>query len=374
MVIELPRVWAGQVLRARVDLHTFTGNLTALREASAPQSLGLVVKANAYGHGAVPVARAANDSGISDLYVATVGEALELRHHGIPGRVTLFLFESAAEVREASEAGVAVVCGSLDQLEQVVSAGARGPVLVVLEVDSGMARNGVPTSEVSALGAAACRGQRAGRIHVVEVMSHLARADEPESTTTMEQTHLFLAALESLSEVGLRDVATSLANSAGVMFHSFDPAITSARVGLAAYGITPAGTELPYVRPVMTLEAPVLSVKAIPAGTGVSYGHTWIAPQDTLIAVVGGGYADGVPRVNGLSVGIGGRACPVRGTVNMDQFMVEVSPGTRRGDVAVIIGTDGEFRQTVASIATIAGRSPYEVLTAIGGRTRLTYV
>lgn len=363
-------------IEAVIDLDTFAANIEALAACAPSAALMTVVKANAYGHGMLPMARAARAAGTSWLGVATVDEALALRAAGDSGPLLCWLAGPGAAFAEAIEAGIEVTASSVDQLGEILSAAGTRPK-VQLKVDTGLSRNGALGEQWTALVAAAAAAQSAGRVEVTGAWSHLACADEPGHPANDAQEAAFVAAVDELAAAGVDPVLRHLSNSAATLSRPsahFD----LVRVGIAAYGIRPdPGLAYPTVlTPVMTLRSRLAQVKRVPAGAGVSYGHTWTAERDTTLGLVPMGYGDGIAIAasNRAEVQVRGARASVAGRVCMDQLVVDLGDRpARRGDLATLFGPGDDGEPTAEDWAVATGTIAYEVVTRLGGRTVRTY-
>lgn len=356
-----------------IDLDQYRANLRALR-AYAPDALQMaVVKADAYGHGMVPVARAAR--GETDwLGVATMEEALALRSAGDHGPLLAWLAVPGAPFEEAIAAGVDVTASGVDQLAAIAAAGDRPRVH--LKIDTGLSRNGAFGPQWQDVVALAARLQAGGQIEVVGVWSHFACADEPEHPANDLQEQAFRAAVDDLAAVGLRPELRHLANSAATVTRPsshFD----LVRVGIAAYGIAPdPAVPVPEVRPVLTARARLANVKRVPAGTSVSYGLRWTADRETTLGLVPVGYGDGIHRTasNRAMVGYAGTQVPARGTICMDQLVVDLGDRAAHiGDPVTLFGPGDDGEPTAQDWAEAAGTIAYEIVTRLAGRWSRTY-
>lgn len=356
-----------------VDLERFRANLAALR-AYAPDALQLaVVKANAYGHGMVPMARAARE--VADwLGVATPDEALALRSAGDRGPLLCWLGTPGAPYPALVAAGVDLTASGVDQLDEIAAAGERP--CVHLKVDTGLSRNGALGPQWDDLVAHAARLQAAGRIEVAGVWSHFACADEPGHPANDQQEQAFRAAVDQLADAGVQPYLRHLANSAATVTRPsshFD----LVRVGIAAYGLPPdAAVPVPGVVPVLTARARLAHVKRVPAGTSVSYGWRWTADHETTLGLVPVGYGEGIHRAASgrAAVGHSGQRAPVRGTICMDQFVVDLGDRPARiGDVVTLFGAGHDGEPTAMDWAAAAGTIGYEVVTGLTGRWVRTY-
>lgn len=379
-----------------VDLAAVRHNLTTLADLVAPAQAMAVVKADAYGHGMVEVARTARQVGITWLGVATVPEALALRAAGDTGRLLGWLGMPGEDWDAAIAAEIDVAAHTPETLSDIAAAAARvgRTARVHLKIDTGLSRGGATAENWPALVAAALAHQNAGHLTVTGVWTHPACADEPANPVNDEQEQNFRRAAEAAEQAGLRPEVRHYANSATGIFRPtarFD----LVRFGLAVYGLDPApgqwSGELPggaRLRPAMTLQAPVVLTKEVSAGAGVSYSHTWHAPAPTRLGLVPLGYGDGIPRHASFGgdlpvaeVGINGRRRPVRGRVCMDQFVVELGPvgsegsdPVATGDPVVLFDDGATGNPTVQDWARAAGTINYEIVTRIGGRAVRRFV
>jgi alanine racemase len=362
-----------------VDLGAVRDNVAELARVAAPAGVLAVVKADAYGHGAVPVAQAALDAGAAWLGVALVEEGVALREAGIDAPV-LVLSEPAPGAADAVVAHrltpVVYTNAGIDTLAKaVVERGLGRPLTVHLKVDTGMHRVGAPPDSAVAL---AARIDQRSELHLGGVCTHLAVADEPDDPYTGEQLERFAAVLADLEAAGLRPPLVHAANSAGTL--AFPAArFDLVRVGIALYGIPPVAelADRARLRPALSLKARVSHVKTLPAGARLSYGLRYRMPRAGRIATVPIGYADGVPR-NLAAVGgeviVRGRRHPIAGTVTMDQLMVDVGDApVEVGDEVVLIGRQGDAEVTAAEWAERLGTIPYEIVCGIGPRAPRIY-
>ncbi|MET9603834.1 alanine racemase [Streptomyces sp. NPDC006512] len=371
---------------AEIDLDAVRENVRALR-ARAPRSrLMAVVKANAYGHGAVPCARAAQEAGADWLGTATPEEALELRAAGIGGPVLCWLWTPGGPWREAIEAGIDVSVSAMWALDEVRAAAraAGRPARVQLKADTGLGRNGCQPADWAELVGAAVAAQAEGTVQVTGVWSHFACADEPGHPSIQLQLAAFRDMLAYAEKEGVEPEVRHIANSPATLTlpeSHFD----LVRPGLAVYGVSPApeiGTPAQLgLRPAMTLKASVALVKTVPAGHGVSYGHHHVTESRTTLALIPAGYADGLPR-NASGAGpvlVGGRIRHAAGRIAMDQFVVDLGPGAAdgavsAGDEAVLLGDAERGEPTAEDWAQAAHTIAYEIVTRIGGRVPRVYL
>ncbi|PYQ54296.1 MAG: alanine racemase [Acidobacteria bacterium] len=358
--------------RARVDLDRLAANYHALR-ALVPVPVMPVVKADAYGHGAAAVARRLVAEGVDRLAVAYVEEAVALRENGFSLPIVVLAAFGPGQERMVRKHHLTPVVSTPRTLEAVLGPAreSRRPLPVHLKVDTGMSRLGFTTE---AFVEAAERLASAKGIALEGVMTHLASADEDRDVTE-RQLDRFDEAVAALHRRGIRPAYVHACNSAGLAV--FRPTHTLVRPGLLLYGIRPRPLSPDVeVRPVMTVSADIALVKDVPAGTPVSYGGRWVAPRPSRIATLPLGYADGVPRTDGMrergAFVVKGRRAPVRGTVCMDLTMVDVTdgPAVTERDEAVFLGDEPDAWE----VAERAGTNAWEVLTRIGPRVPRVYV
>ncbi len=358
-----------------VDLDAIRANVRLLDDLVGPDvATMVVVKADGYGHGMVPVARAAREAGAAWLGVATLDEALALRAAGDTGRVLCWLGVPGEDYRAAVAADLDVSAYSRAELDEIVAAAraAGRPARLQLKVDTGLSRGGSSAALWPELVDAAHAAERDGHVVVTGIWSHFACSDEPDHPANDAQERAFRAALEIAGQAGLRPEVRHLANSAAALLRPsshFD----LVRCGIASYGLSPAPghTDDLGLVPAMTVRAELAVVKRIAAGDGVSYGHTWRAGQPTTVGVVPAGYGDGIPRHAGnrAEVWVAGRRRPIRGRICMDQFVVdlgddEIAPGAE----VVLFGTGRGGEPTAQDWAEACETINYEIVTRIGGR------
>lgn len=360
-----------------VDVGAIRHNCRLLRERVAPAQLMTVVKADGYGHGLAAAASAARAAEVPWLGVATIDEALALRDLGDTGRILAWLdLPGHTRHAEAVRRDVDLTAYTVDELRLIAEAGRDigVPARVQLKVDTGLSRGGCPLPDWPALVRAAAELEQAGRVAVTGVWSHLAASDEPDHPANDAQEAVFRTALGVAEEAGLRPEVRHLANSAAALLRP-SARFDLVRVGLASYGLDPAPGHLPDIglRPAMTVQVPLALAKRIPAGAGVSYGHTWVADHETTVGLVPAGYADGVPRhaSNRAEVWIAGRRRPIRGRICMDQFVVDLDgdlpePGTP----VVLFGPGRRGEPTAQDWAEACETISYEIVTRVGGRLR----
>jgi alanine racemase len=364
---------------AVIDLDAVRDNVAALIAMVAPAHAMVVVKADAYGHGAVPVARAALAGGASWLGVADLAEAVALRDAGIDAPLLAWLHDPEADFAVAVRRGVDGGVSSLEQLRAAADAAASagGRADVHLKIDTGLSRNGVAPEEWDEAVRTAAALEAEGHVRVRGVFSHLANTSPEEDAA---QLAAFDAALAAASAAGLTPEVRHVASTAGALRRP-EARYDLVRLGIGCYGVPPFGdgttaAEL-GLRPVMTLRGRVAAVRRIAAGTGVSYGHVWRADRPTTLALVPLGYADGVPRqASGRGeVWLAGARRRVVGRIAMDQFLVDVGDDeVSVGDEVVLFGDPATGAPSADDWGDAADTIGYEIVTRIGPRVPRTYV
>ena len=361
-----------------VDLDAIEHNVRVLRAVSHPALVCAVVKANGYGHGAVPVARAALRGGAAWLAVACVDEALELREAGIDAPILVLSEPRPSEMRVAFDAGVRVTVYSHGGIAAAADAARSGSTErwpVQLKVDTGMNRVGAAAADVLALAGAIVSS---GVLELESVWTHCAVADSLADPFTAVQLDRLGDVLSLLAANGHRPPMVHAANSAGAIAHP-DSRFDLVRCGIAIYGIAPsealdAAIEL---HPALTLRSEIVYMREVAAGEGVSYGRHWRAMRPTQVAILPIGYADGVRRSLGLDGGVAlvrGIRCPILGVVTMDQLMIDVSVvNAEVGDEVILIGRQGDAVITANEVGALLDTIGYEITCAISSRVPRRY-
>jgi alanine racemase len=368
---------------ARVDLGAIRDNVRTLAaRATGGAAVMAVVKADGYGHGLVPSARAAVQGGAAWLGVAFLEEALAVRAAGIEVPMLAWLTTPGEDLTPAVAAGVDLGVYSLAELAAAQSAARAAGVTarVQLKADTGLSRGGAGPADWPGLCEAAAGAEADGSVTVTGVWSHYAFADGgADHPVNSRQTAVFREALEVVQRAGLHPEVRHIANSAATLTAPgthFD----LVRPGLAIYGLSPApeiGTpdEL-GLRPAMTLASTVAHTKRVPAGSGVSYFHRYVTGRETSLALVPLGYADGIPR-NATSTGqvqLGGARRTIAGTVCMDQFVLDVGDDdVRTGDEVLLFGPGDNGEPSAQDWADLLGTINYEIVTRLGSRVPRTY-
>ena len=368
---ERPR---GRFTWAEIDIAAITANAHELKRLAGAAHLLAVVKADGYGHGSVPAARAALAGGATWLGVALVEEGEVLRRSGIAAPVLVLSEPRPSAMGQVVACDLRPTVYTSEGIEAAAKAaiGLPSPLRVHVKVDTGMHRVGAtPEAAIElAQAVAACP-----ELHLEGLYTHLAVADEPDrDDDTAAQVATLRQVADVLAATGVRADLLHAANSAGVLAHP-DAHLDLVRCGIALYGLAPAPalTGLADLHPALELKAEVSFVKPLAAGQAVSYGLSWSAPADTVVATVPIGYADGVPRSYGARGGqvlVGGRRCPVVGTVTMDQLLVDCGAGatTTPGDECILIGHQGDEEVTAWEWAERVGTIAYEVVCGLSAR------
>lgn len=360
-----------------IDLAALAHNVQQMKNLLAPQTqLMTVVKADAYGHGACVVAQTALQAGASWLGVATIPEGIELRQAGINAPILILGATNTPEQIEAIaqwklQPTLCTPQQALIYSETLASLNQNIPVHIKL--DTGMSRLGTNWQEAADFVQLV---YHCPNLEIASIYSHLATADSPDPTIMKEQQRRFEAAKNAvatrlnnskINNLGRQFPRLHLANTAAALT-SRNLHYDMVRVGLATYGLYPA-THLKQVvelKPVMQVKARVTQVKTIAAGTGVSYGYQFIADQEMRLAVIGIGYADGIPRnlSNKMKVLIRGQQVPQLGAITMDQIMLDVSaiPDLQVGEVVTVLGKDGDLQIGADDWAEILGTISWEIL------------
>lgn len=363
---------------ARVDLGAIGDNIGLLRERARGAEVMAMVKAEAYGHGLVEAARAALAGGATWLGVAKLAEALRLRDAGLTVRTLVTLGVPGEPYEEAVARDVDLTVGAVWLLDEVVRAAERAgrQARVHLKADTGMSRGGVSGADWEALVDAALEAEAAGRVRVAGVMSHFACADEPGHPSVAAQLDVFTEMVAHAEKAGARFEVRHLANSAATLTLP-EARFDLVRPGIATYGLTPVPRLGTFgLRPAMTLVADAALVKRVPAGRGVSYGHTYTTRTATNLAVVPVGYGDGIPRhgSNLLEVLAGGRRRTIAGRVCMDQFVIDLGDDRlSAGDEIILFGPGDRGEPTAQEWADALGTISYEIVTRIGSRVPRAY-
>jgi len=351
---------------ARIDLGALRSNLAVLRGLVAPARVLGVVKAEAYGHGAVGIARALEEAGVDWLGVADLGEALALREAGIRSPLLAWLHGPDADVAAAAAHDIDLGVSTLDQLERAALAGAT----VHLKLDTGLSRNGFAPTEAITAFALAADHERGGRLRVRGLFSHLSNTSRADDDRQLAQFHELV---DTARDAGLDPELRHIASTQAAVTRP-DARLDLVRLGIGLYGVSYDAVADPAelgLRPVMELAGAVVAVRRVPAGTGMSYGFLQTTDRETTLALVPLGYADGVPRAASgrAEVAIGGVRHPQVGRIAMDQLLVDVGDApVAVGDRAVLWGDPATGAPSAEDWARAAGTIGYEIVTRVGPR------
>lgn len=358
---------------ALVDLNAIKSNISHIK-AKVGVDILAVVKADAYGHGLVPVAKAALDAGASMLGVALLEEAITLREAGVTAPILAWLLQPGSDFKSAIDLDIDIAAASIAALTEIQAAAGDKRPRVHLEVDTGMTRGGF-LSEWGALDAHHVEG-----LEIVGLFSHFARADEPGEEQNLDQLNKFKEMVATLESFGYTKIIRHLSNSAAALTMP-DAAFDMVRVGIAMYGLSPdvktLGTSQSLgLRPAMQMRAALYLVKDVPAGSPVGYGASEVTSRDTKLGIVVCGYADGIPRIaQGAGIWINGERAPIIGRVSMDQFVVDLGPQSKAksGDWVVIFGNGSHGEYTADDWGAASSSINYEITTRIGPRVPRIY-
>ena len=366
---------------AEVDLQAIKNNLTLIKGKTSAQVLA-VVKADGYGHGLIPVSKAAIEAGADWLGTALLEEAIELRKNGIKVPIIAWLTPCGEDFKEALNLDIDLSISSLEVLTEIVTAGEQLKKLprVHIEIDTGMSRGGIGddwkvfTLECSRL-------IKDNKLEVVGIWSHFARADEPLEKMSQEQLLVFSNMVNELNSLGIEPKFLHIANSAAALTLK-DSHKSIIRWGIGLYGLSPdinnlGNSKSLKLQPAMKLKAKLNLVKTVKAGATVGYGASAIVTHDTKLGVVAIGYADGIPRNANSSAGVwvAGKRAPLIGRVSMDQFVVDLGATSlaKTGDEVIVFGNGNQNEYTVDEWAKACGTINYEIVTRIGPRVPRIY-
>ena len=352
-----------------IDLKAIENNVRYVCDLTGVEVMA-IVKANAYGHGALPVAQAALRGGATWCGVARIEEALELRQAGFKCPILLLGYTPAERMLDAITHKISMTVWNYEQVDKASSLAkdSGASALLHLKIDTGMGRLGITLQETYTLAK-----HIANRPSVIfeGLFTHFARADEVDPTPTDLQEDLFRAVIEKLEEMGLRPPLVHAANSAASLTRP-SAHFNLVRLGIAMYGLHPS-SECPTpegIRRALTWKTVLSQVKSLPAGNGVSYGHEYMTQNNERVGTIPVGYADGFRRAPGNYVLVGGHQVPVIGRVCLDQIMVQLDevPEAMAGDTVILLGEQGVNQITTEDIARTWGTINYEVVCAITAR------
>ncbi len=367
----------------QVDLAAIGRNAKKYKELLAEEPgcrLMAVVKANAYGHGALPVAREALAAGAHWLGVALPQEAFELRQGGIQAPILILGYSDPAAYEGLIKENVSITIFSPEQGRALAEAAAAigHKALVHLKIDTGMSRIGFCPGEAALKDIVALAAL--GGLELEGCFTHFARADEDDEASWRQQREAFEDFLAALAAKGLSFPLVHCANTAAIM-RGGAAGMNMCRLGIGLYGLYPSPAAKSWglgLEPALSWKSCLSHVKWLPPGKGVSYGHIWRTERETLVGTVPLGYADGYPRSlsNKGRVLVGGKSVPVIGRICMDQFMVDLTavPQARPGDEVVLIGRQDAEEISVDDLAGLVNTINYEVVCMIGGRIPRRYI
>ena len=367
---------------AYVDLAAIRDNVKVLQNLAKNSEVMAVVKADAYGHGLIPVARAARQGGATWLGTALLEEAISLRNSGDSGRILTWLGSPNDKWQECIDLGIDISVSSIEIASGVIKAAKKigKKAKIHIKVDTGLGRNGVMSGDLADLTSLLEEATANGLVEVVAVWTHFALADAPSSPTIAKQLEVLDASFKFVESRGFKNLMKHAANSAATLT-SPHTHFDLVRPGIAVYGITPGGEvgkASEYgLRPAMTLKAQAALVKDVPAGHGISYGAEYVTKQNTKIALIPLGYADGIPRIAGNKgpVLANGKKFSVAGRVCMDQFVIDIGDlDFSTGDEVILFGDPAQNEPDVEEWAKASQSIGYEIVTRLGSRVPRIYL
>ncbi len=364
-----------------VNLSAIAQNFKSIKSQTTADVLA-VVKADAYGHGLIPVSKALEDAGVDWFGTALLEEAINLRKAGILKPIISWLTPLGEDFKSAIDLDIDLGIPSIDLLDEVIkTASLTGKAARIhLEIDTGMSRGGV-LSEWDQLIKSALAGVNLKQLKVIGIWSHFARADEPDELMNQEQLSLFEEKVNQAKAAGIDAQFIHIANSAA-LFTNKSSHKNIIRSGIALFGLSPdiktiGDSSSLGLKPAMKLKAKLNLVKDVKAGASVGYGGTAVIKSDTKLGVVALGYADGIPRnTNNLAgVFVDKKRAPIIGRVSMDQFVVDlgITSTAKTGDEVIVFGDGSSGEYTVDEWAKAANTINYEIITRIGPRVPRIY-
>ena len=367
---------------AYIDLAAIRDNVKVLCDLARNSEVMAVVKADAYGHGLIPVSKAARQGGATWLGTALLEEAIELRKSGDKGRILTWLGSNQDKWQECVELGIDLSVSSIENASAVINAAkVTGKTAQVhIKVDTGLGRNGVMPNDLADLTNLLEEAKASGLVEVVAVWTHFALADAPSSPTIAKQLEVLDESYKYVESRGFKNLMKHAANSAATLTAP-NAHFDLVRPGIAVYGITPGGEVGKAnefgLRPAMALKAQAVVVKKVPAGHGISYGAEYVTKTDTRIALIPLGYADGIPRIAGNKgpVMAKGKKFSVAGRVCMDQFVIDIEDlDFSTGDEVVLFGDPAKNEPDVEEWAKASQSIGYEIVTRLGPRVPRIYL
>ena len=366
---------------AEINLSAITQNFKSIKSRTTADVLA-VVKADAYGHGLIPVSKALEEAGADWFGTALLEEAINLRKAGILKPIISWLTPLGEDFKSAIDLDIDLGIPSIDLLDEVIKAASLTgkTARIHLEIDTGMSRGGV-LSEWDQLIKSVLAGVNLKQLKVIGIWSHFARADEPDELMNQEQLSLFEEKVNQAKAAGIDAQFIHIANSAA-LFTNKSSHKNIIRSGIALFGLSPdiktiGDSSSLGLKPAMKLKAKLNLVKEVKAGSSVGYGGTAVLKSDTKLGVVALGYADGIPRsTNNLAgVFVDKKRAPIIGRVSMDQFVVDlgITSTAKTGDEVIVFGDGSSGEYTVDEWAKAANTINYEIITRIGPRVPRIY-
>ena len=366
---------------AEINLSAITQNFKSIKSRTTADVLA-VVKADAYGHGLIPVSKALEEAGADWFGTALLEEAINLRKAGILKPIISWLTPLGEDFKSAIDLDIDLGIPSIDLLDEVIKAASLTgkAARIHLEIDTGMSRGGV-LSEWDQLIKSVLVGVNLKQLKVIGIWSHFARADEPDELMNQEQLSLFEEKVNQAKAAGIDAQFIHIANSAA-LFTNKSTHKNIIRSGIALFGLSPdvktiGDSSSLGLKPAMKLKAKLNLVKEVKAGSSVGYGGTAVLKSDTKLGVITLGYADGIPRnTNNLAgVFVDKKRAPIIGRVSMDQFVVDlgITSNAKTGDEVIVFGDGSGDEYTVDEWAKAANTINYEIITRIGPRVPRIY-
>ena len=366
---------------AEINLSAITQNFKSIKSRTTADVLA-VVKADAYGHGLIPVSKALEEAGANWFGTALLEEAINLRKAGILKPIISWLTPLGEDFKSAIDLDIDLGIPSVDLLDEVIKAASLTgkTARIHLEIDTGMSRGGV-LSEWDQLIKSVLVGVNLKKLKVIGIWSHFARADEPDELMNQEQLSLFEEKVNQAKAAGIDAQFIHIANSAALFTNKIAHK-NIIRSGIALFGLSPdiktiGDSSSLGLKPAMKLKAKLNLVKEVKAGSSVGYGGTAVIKSDTKLGVVAIGYADGIPRsTNNLAgVFVDKKRAPIIGRVSMDQFVVDlgITSTAKTGDEVIVFGDGSNGEYTVDEWAKAANTINYEIITRIGPRVPRIY-
>jgi alanine racemase len=359
-----------------IDLRALRSNLSVVKGwAGANSKLMAVVKANAYGHGAVRVSEVLSEEKVDFLGVAFIEEAIELKDAGIKTPIVLLYPETDERSAEAVRNGFNITITDLDQYDAIKKiVGNEYPINYFVKLETGMNRYGMSPDEVEA--AAETKDNRPGS-HLVGITTNLADSNGNNSLLAKKQVGNFMHVMESIQRLSQNGLLYSL-ESSGILWKNKKTDGSLVRVGHLLYGLVPGGAASPELQPVMSVKSRVAEIHNLKAGDGVGYGFSFVASKEAQVATIPMGYADGYPWAlsNKGSVVIKGKKAPVVGRICMDAFMIDITdiPGCQEGDEVVILGQMENEKIDAHELGQWSGSFSYEILSRWSRRLPRIYL